>query len=206
MVTLILDFDGTIVEGFSWEETRKFYGVPSEMIDKYMKGEVTIEDWSDWDFLRIMKKFREADVKKIMAKLPLRRGFDEFAKKYFSRFEEVAILSGGFPQIVRSFAGKYGIKTHGVEYEEKGGETVITRHIDGESKQEIFSELYSEKRVLYVVDEAPGFENYELRSYGKNVLKIQMGSNGEGELVVHDFFELGELADRILANPGKCFK
>ena len=206
MVTLILDFDGTIVEGFSWEATRNYYDVPSEMVDKYMKGEVTIEDWSDWDFLRIMKKFQEDDIEKIMVQLPLKIGFNEFAKKYFSRFDAVAILSGGFPQIVQNFADKYDIKTHRVEYEERDGETVITRHIDGKTKQEIFRDHYSEERVLYVVDEAPGFENYELRDYGKNILKIQMGSNGEGELVVHNFFELGKLVDTILDEPDKFFQ
>lgn len=202
MVTLVLDFDGTIVEGFSWEEARKFYGIPSDMVEKYMRGEVDIKTWSNRDFAEIMKRFREEDLPEIMASLPVKRGFDDFAIKYFPRFKSVSILSGGLPQIVRSFAEKYGIGVHGVEFEGN----LITRHIDGKAKHEILENRYAGERVLYVVDEAPGFEGYELEDYGSNVLKVQMGPNGEGDLAANDFLELGKLVDRILAEPEKFFQ
>ncbi len=195
---LVLDFDGTVIRGVSWRHVMDFYGVrPEPWLQRYLNGEVTMEQWIRRDIGELMKHYSERDLDRIEGMLEYTEGFREFARKYFPKFRKVVFLSGGFPPLVKRIAEKWGAQAETIEYELEGGEVRVKREIDGNAKREILERLAKEDRVVYVADHVPG---YEPEWSHDRILRIDMEGEHCRDRVHHHFIRsFHELAGVIEA-------
>lgn len=174
----MLDFDGTIVKGVSWEALRKKYNVKRDKtFEDVIEGKITMNQLVLQGLENLLHLYDEKDFTEIMEALELKDGFEMFANQYFNKFDKVGILSGGFPPMVQRIADEYGIEAHTINYTRRGNFVDIERKMSGEEKKEILEGIAKDHRVIYVADEM--HKGYEMNNYGKNVLRVFMDSGGE---------------------------
>ncbi|MBR9681913.1 MAG: hypothetical protein GOV00_03905 [Candidatus Altiarchaeota archaeon] len=212
--TLILDFDGTIIKENTWQLMLKKHNLPgSKFHEKYEaahhKGAPDSElykiiaNWTADDAGKIHAVMTDESLKSVLANMKFTAGFEDFMKSHPKKFGYVAFLSGGFPPLVQKVALRYGVDSYVPQYTVHGSEIKVTHAILGSTKKKLIEGLGRDGRVIYVADDP--IKGYESSDYGPNVLRIYMDGEDNPGPTVHNFHELGELVDKIMATPDKYF-
>lgn len=203
MFALFLDFDGTIIENSCWDVIRDYYGVPSgNWLEDVKNGRKTVQEWYVNDMGLILSKFKRKDLEEMMPRLKKRDDFEKFFATYPKKFDKVAIISSGFPDIVRRFSEEQDIEAFTSTYK-YDGEKFSGRVLDGNDKANLLKKFSKRYQVIYVADEP--FKGYEVDEYDEAILRICMGE-GDSRFVVKNFREAGELIDKIITNSDAYFK
>jgi phosphoserine phosphatase len=150
---VLLDMDGTLVDGSSWEIVHDAFGVSNQgNWERYQRGEL-----DDLEFMRSDialwhvggKKKHVDEVEKILLQAPLMPGARDLVDSLRARGVATCILSGGIDILARHVCEKLGIDMYvanGLKLEESGhlaGEGIVYVEIRDKAKtaREILAKL-----------------------------------------------------------------
>jgi len=216
-IALFLDFDGTLTKENinSWQYFRKKYKVvPGPHFDLYSEEktpegmERIIREWTSHDYEQLSCHITKRDISAFLNNIAhFRKGIEELSKEIEKNDSiiYVAIISGGYPDIVKRFAKNKGWDVYTSEVKPLGNgkyETIIGMH--GLVKKQIMTDVikklsrkYKEKVLgVYIADDPPSedgkkrLKGYELEDYGEDIFRIYMGKNNDNndQPTVEDFY------------------
>ena len=117
---IAFDMDGTLIETkSSWGTLNKEFGTDSsEMLKRYMNGEVTDDEFVKYDIKNWEERVENLNIEKINAildKVKIRNGAKELISEINKRGIKSVIISGGISHLAKRISEELGITEYYVE-------------------------------------------------------------------------------------------
>jgi 2-hydroxy-3-keto-5-methylthiopentenyl-1-phosphate phosphatase len=217
-IMLVMDSDMTVTKEFSWSHVREMFGVPlGDHLQEYKDGKLSLKEWCRQDVEGALDAGynQEEHLDELVSQMKTREGFEEFASYMFPKFDKVAIISAGFPDMVNKFYGnlfelfiknesdadKYEVFTSTYYRDDK--EKVHIDIMNKKKKLDILEEFAKKYNVIYIADDLS--ETNEPHEFDGPIVRICM-ANGNAGITVDDFYGAYVRVGEIMANQGKYFK
>ena len=107
----VFDMDSTLIQGETIDELAKLAGVGEQVVAitaSAMRGEIDFQE-SFRRRVRLLKGLREAEIAKVVERLPLMEGAERLFRELKARGKKMAVLSGGFTFLGRVVQERLGI-------------------------------------------------------------------------------------------------
>ena len=171
---IAFDMDGTLIETkSSWATLNKEFGVDSsEMLKKYMNGEITDQEFVDYDIRNWNEKVENLNIEKINAildEVEIRNGAKELLSEINKLGIKSVIISGGISHLAKRISKELGITEYYANdiLEDDNGNIYGKINLDSRDKGAVLRKIINENdiresEVIAVGDEEIDIEMFEI--------------------------------------------
>lgn len=172
------DMDGTLVEAkSSWAILNKEFETDSgDMLERYMQGEITDEEFIEYDIKSWEEKTDGLNIKKINAvldKIKIRNGAKELLSEIKKMGIKTVIISGGISHLAKRVSKELGITEYYANdiLEDKNGKIYGRVNLDSRDKGAILRKIikdnnFRSSEVIAVGDEKIDIGMFEIAGTG----------------------------------------
>ena len=148
------DMDGTLVEAkSSWAALHNEFKTDSkEMLDRYMKGEITDEEFVEYDIKIWEEKTGGLNIEKIYSvldKIEIRNGAKELLSKINKMEIKTVIISGGVSYLAKRVAEELGIAEYYANdiLEDENGRVYGKINLNGRDKGAVLRKIMDDNNL-----------------------------------------------------------
>jgi phosphoserine phosphatase len=108
---IVFDMDSTLIQAEVIDELAEVFGIGAKVkaiTERAMNGEINF-DQSFKERVALLKGFKEADLKKVLEKIPFTEGVEDFIRTVKSLGFKTALISGGFTYFAYAIKQKLGL-------------------------------------------------------------------------------------------------
>ena len=183
------DMDGTLIETkSSWGSLNKEFGIDSsDMLKRYMNGEITDQEFVDYDIRNWNEKVENLNIEKIntvLDKVKIRNGAKELISEIKKMGIEPIIISGGITHLANRISKELGIDKYYANdiLEDENGNIYGKINLDSRDKGAVLRKILDENNIKESEVVAVGDEEVDIGMF--EIAEISIVVNTENSKVI----------------------
>jgi len=186
---IAFDMDGTLTETkSSWATLNKEFGVDSgEMLKRYMNGEITDQEFVDYDIRNWNEKVDNLNIEKInsiLDKIEIRNGAKELLSEINKLGIKPVIISGGIGHLAKRISKELGITEYYANdiLENQNGKIYGKINLDSRDKGTVLRKIINENNIRENEVIAVGDEEIDIGMF--EIAKTSIAVNTDNSKVI----------------------